>query len=645
MKIKLIVLIVGLLTVFSIFSLGFVSAALELKSINPPTTISHNQGTIPITYTLTNSGSAQTELDWTDSTTSLGSWANLNTLPNTINSGATLQFTAVLSFPKQRIGSIQTDLKVESKEGETDHEAVSINIARSASLSIAKTKELTSIQDGVLTVTNTGNVQLNNIELNSSGNINVIFSRNNFNLGTGDSPLIINVSGVDLSNLKFGTNNIGITAKDLNENAASNTINFVLSTSFCKAGEKGDLVLKDVSIETDGDDEDVWKPLDVLTVEVEVENEGDDEVQDVIVELGFFDSNGNNFADDFDYENDDEEKIDLGDLNDGDEEIVTFKFKIPADFDERGSFKLAIKAYSDDEEELHCADRSSDLSDDFFEDIEIESEDDEGKFIVFDNIVIAPTESVCGDSVKLTADVFNIGDDEQDQVKVNLRNTKLNLALSREIKDDLSEGDKKKIEFEFIVPENLEDGPYILELDSEYDYRSGTYRESSDDSTLTTLKVFGCKAQIPDNARNVAVSAKLDSDAISGEDLIVKVSVTNLGQSQSDFAIAASGYENWADLNSISERLINLRSGESKEITVSLNVMPDAEGEKSFIIEVRSGDKLDTREIAVNIKKMAGGGTGFKLDLGGNSLVWIIGIINVILIILIIVVAARISRR
>ena len=48
-------------------------------------------------------------------------------------------------------------------------------------------------------------------------------------------------------------------------------------------------------------------------------------------------------------------------------------------------FKLVIKAFSDDEgEDKICTDSADDLDQDFFQDIEVERENDEGKFIAFE---------------------------------------------------------------------------------------------------------------------------------------------------------------------------------------------------------------------------------------------------------------------
>ena len=139
------------------------------------------------------------------------------------------------------------------------------------------------------------------------------------------------------------------------------------------------------------------------------------------------------------------------------------------------------------------------------------------------------------------------------------------------------------------------------------------------------------------------IAASLDSEAKAGSEMIVKSIVTNLGSEEADFIMGASGYESWADLNSISERLFKLKAGESKEVKLNFNVNEEAKGKQSFTLEVLSGSKEEKREVEVNIEEKETPSTG--IGFGENSLIWIIGAINVILIILIIIVAARISRR
>ena len=58
-----------------------------------------------------------------------------------------------------------------------------------------------------------------------------------------------------------------------------------------------------------------------------------------------------------------------------------------------------------------------------------------------------------------------------------------------EIRNDMDEGDKETVSFDFIVPQGLEDGNYQLKLSAEYDYKNGNYREASDEDVTVILKV------------------------------------------------------------------------------------------------------------------------------------------------------------
>ncbi len=528
-------------------------------------------------------------------------------------------------------------------------------VSAAASLSLTKIQDITLSQDGKIEVKNNGDVNLTNIVLTASGSIAVSLVPNNIpSLTTISSPVIINVTPTgDLSTLKFGSHQITINANSTTTPVqATTTLSFV--KSFCSKGSTNkDLVINSIDISNSGDEDDEWLPLDEIEVEVEVDNTGDNDIRDIIVELGLFDSSGRNQVNDLDFENADEEEIDLGRLNDGDEETVTFTFRVPADF-EPGDYRLAVKAFSDDlGEDKECTDTSDDFDNDFFESISVDRETDEGQFIAFENIQITPDQVTCGDSVTVRADVFNVGDEEQDQVKVNLFSSELGIRLEKEIRENMDEGDKTEVSFIFTVPQGLKDKLYNLEFDANYDYRNGNYRESSDESTKTGLRVLDVEClggQEPTPTGRIAViTAALDSDVKAGEELLIKATITGLVSGEADYLIGARGYESWADLKSISEPLVSLRNQESKEVILRFDVNEDASDEQSFTLEVRTGSEIESREIEVNIESAQGGagitGGVTGVSLGGNSLIWIIGIINVILIILIIVVAARISRR
>src|SRR3989344_1640304 len=643
--------IITLLVLFTVS--GLVSAAtLELTSVSIPSTVNHNQA-YTLTFTLKNTGATnQTGLTWLDSTIIQGTIVQLPTLDK-ININETKQLSAIINVPKGTSGNIKLDIKVRSDSEEVASLIKTITINNTPTITIAKKQELSASQNGTAEVKNDGNTILN-IDLAETSNFGVTLSKTQIlSLLPGQTDTFT-VSLLTMpQNLNFGDNSVILQGVDSAQNAQT-TVPFILKKTFCKAGQQGEnLTISTVNIdnvEGRGDDNQ-WNLLDIIEVEVKVENNGDANVREVVVALGLFDSSGKNKVSSLDFENSDEDKIKLGTINDGSNKRTTFRFKVPADMQD-GSYKLAVKTYSDkDGENKECTDISSELSDGSFESIDIQREDSIGKFIAFDNIVLTPSEAVCGDSVSLSADVYNIGDEDQDQVKVILYSKELNINQEFEIRNNLDQGDNQKINFDFLIPQSGLDNNkvYQLRLSSEYDYSGGSYGESSDEDVIVPLKIISCGTGTGSAGNaNVVITAQLNSEAKAGKQLVVRSTITNTMPQQETFVIGVSGFQSWAALTDISNRILQIDPSQSKDVTFTFDVNADAIGEQSFTIESISGDKTDRKDVSVEITgaQTAISQPGFSLgSLGENTYLWIIGAVNVILIVLIIIVAVRVSRR
>ncbi len=646
----------GILTLFSLLLVSsMASAALELTAVSIPSTVDHNKD-VTVTFTLKNTGANnEVGLDWTASTLSQGTFKQLPPSTTTVNAGETKSLSAVINVPKHASGSVNIVLRTESDSGEAATLSKTLTINDAPLILLTKTRELSKTQSGLITIKNDGNTVLD-LTLSETSSLQTVLSKttiDNLQPGATDE---LTVSIPADTEFGFGNNIVTIKAEDASQ-SESKSISFnALKESFCDAGAIGGLRITDVSIDNSGEgDDNEWNLLDTIEVEVDVENSGSLDLNDIIVEIGFFDSTDGNQVTDLDFDNEDEEEFDLGDLDEDDEETATFKFRIPADI-ESGQFKLAVKAYSDDEgENLQCADSSSDLSDTIFEDIEIKEEDDEGKFIAFEDIVVSPTDVTCGDIVTVSADAFNIGDNDEDQVKITLYNKDLSLDKYYEIRSNLDQGDNEKVSFEFTVPSNAQNKQYNLLLGADYDYKNGNYRESLDEEVKIPLTIIGCSGSgstpggTPSTVKIANIAAGLETDQPkAGEELVVEVTIINLKSERASFVMGANYYQDWATLSDISQRVVELDPQESETITYTFDVNEDVEGQQSFKVDAISGDKQEIKEIKVDISDEGSSSPskpGLFSSLGENSYLWIIGAVNVILIILIILVAVRISRR
>ncbi|HLC73949.1 MAG TPA: putative S-layer protein [Candidatus Nanoarchaeia archaeon] len=630
---------------FAVISLTLVSA--QTLTFNP-TSINQNiiagQST-PISFSLINSGSSTSSLTWSVSIPS-GTISLPNT--NSIGSGQTIQVSSNIFIPLGLSGTISGFINISGNNGSVVTQAIlpiTLTIVQpSSNLTItAPSTPISFGQNATLTVINTGNTALSiRMTETTSPLLGVVFSPQSFSLSASQSQVVQSVL-TSLGNIKFGLNTVSVRAEATNQNAATT---YQIKKTFCSSGEtlNGNLSISNIDWTNDGQgDDNSWELLDEIEVEVEVANNNDRDDVDVIIELGLFDSSGKNVADDLIFlENSDgdSEEIEIN-INDDDEETVTWNFKVPADFD-KGNYKLAIKAYDDDNgESRDCRDSSSDLDNNFFQSINIEETSDEGRFVIVDSIEM-DSQVTCGQTVTGQFTVFNVGEEDQDRVNIIIRNSKLGISESREITSDLDRGDDETLDFSITVPANAVNGNYVLEFITQYDYRNGVYREDSEDSFDAFFEVLGCSQNLvgpSTGLTNIAIDAELGSDAAPGEELIIIATISNTGTEDATYSISARGYSSWADLKEISESTISVDAKESKEVRFTLIVNEDATGANSFDIQVARDGKVQIQEVEIELSSKK------NIFEFGNSLIWIVGAVNLILIILIIIVAVRMSRR
>lgn len=448
------------------------------------------------------------------------------------------------------------------------------------------------------------------------------------------------IRGTPASDIRFGSYTTTLNVSNSNE-SVSQAVSFV--KSFCSAGSVGtNLSIRNIDFSNSGEDDDVWQPLDEIEVEVRVENIGTEDIDDVQVELGLFDSSGRNMINDLDFDNIDEEQIDIGTVRDDDEETVIFTFTVPTDLD-TDSYKLAVKAYSDDiGQSRMCDDTSDDFNNEFYQTIRVEREDEESRFILVDNIDL-PTEAVCGETITGTFDIVNVGDDDQDQVLVRI--TGRDLAINREIeyRQDLDEGDDATLNVDFALPTNVRDGTYMLQFRTFYDYRNGVYREESEDTFTHAIRLLGCAGtpEQPGSTVDAEITADLGSEAVAGKQLVIIATITNTGDARQTFTVTSEGHDSWAKLDSVSPSRVTIAAGDSRTVTLRFTVNDDVTGTKSFTVLAEVDGEVITQDVDVEFAEASSPG----FSLGGNGLIWLIVGINVLLVVLIIVVAVRLARR
>jgi len=449
-------------------------------------------------------------------------------------------------------------------------------------------------------------------------------------------PIIINYNIDPEFDFKFG-NDYSTVLTAVGDSGLSPAVDKTLSfdVSYCESGNPGDLDIniKDITVRGFSDNDNEWYPLDEVEIEVKVENNGDEKIKNIEVEWCLYDEDNKECVID-DTESD-------FDLKDDKDETVTIEFTIdPDDLDgDVEDYTFYVKATGEVyagtyEGEDTCASDS--------ESIEMIIADD---FVILGDIEITPETVQCGSEIQITADVWNIGSDDQRDVYVLIENRDLKISEKVDI-GDIDAFDDDNLNIDIQLPEDAKEGSYKLNF-KVFD-RSDDIYESPDNEKAEFSKVFQIEGSCIVEP-NVLVSASLapESESKAGKELIVKATITNTGDSLETFSISASNYEDWASLNNIDPEIIILGADQSKDVLITLDVNKDIKGEKSFSIEVSADDKkIATQPVSIEIEEYR----GISLPITGGAIgaenwyLWAIGALNVILVIIIIIVAIRVAR-
>ncbi len=384
--------------------------------------------------------------------------------------------------------------------------------------------------------------------------------------------------------------------------------------------------IKDVQNNGIGED-DEWYPNDEIEFDVKVENEGDEDFEDVTIEWGLWSEE----TDEWVIEITDEDDFNL---KEGDDETITIAIDLYDDLDvdledlEDGDYVLYVRATAkgDDTDDDYCEFDS--------EDINILIEDD---LVVLNDIKITGT-PFCGSTIQITADILNIGSDDQEGVYIEIYSSELGIDETADV-GDIDAFEDQVLDFEFTIPSNLLEKRYPLRL-RVYDEDDDIYENENDDKSDYSIGIDvsgNCKQTL-----NAAVYASLESGGKAGEEMEIKATVTNNGDSQETFTVSLADYSDWAELVSIEPEEVTLSAGASKDVTITLNVDEDAEESQSLNIVLTSDDGVSTSQpLAVTVEQ------GFSLSgiFGDNAYLWGIALVNLVLIVVIVVVAVKATRR
>lgn len=424
-------------------------------------------------------------------------------------------------------------------------------------------------------------------------------------------------------------------------NGVKNVTLTIDESNFCNSVKDGKLEvnIEDITIINGFGDDGEWYPLNSIEVEVNIENSGNDDIDDISLEWGLYDNEGNTWVIEVDEE-------DNFNLKDDDEENYVLSFTIDSDLDvdldelNAGTYTLYVRAtgtVDNTNEDEVCSYDSETASMNIEKDFVIATEISLNRNTYDERLL---EEVSCGSTLTVDGKLFNIGEKDQDDVTLNVYSKELGIDEVLEI-NTIDSFDSEAFSFNFNVPKDIKEKRYELEF-SVYDEDNDLFENGEDDESVTKVyfNVIGsCAGTAP------TLNAELFSgESKEGNEVTIKVFLKNEDSKLKSFIVSAEGYDSWANLKDVEPQTLSLGAGESGEVLITLKLDSDSAGEKEFNIVASSNGEVAIRK-AVLLTVEEG---SFSLDWDFSGWNWqLIGIValNVILLIAIILVARKVLKK
>ncbi len=589
----------GLASIFLLLLvMSFVSAVdlEDINLINSPEEVSHDEN-FKIKFNLTNGG-VEGDLNWsysdfTSSQEGLQISFNKNTIGNGSGTEITEDYQATVSFNKYQTGVIKGNIGVRGeRESTTTSLPFSVTIKDSKDISVSS-PEFDVIRENKknITIKNQGNLDLTSINLNSSKNW-INFSENDFSLIPGESKEVTVMFTSDVSDLKYGDNDITITA---NSSGTHNTGTLNLFRDFTEEQRNDNLEIEDFDfkyVEGYGDAKDAeFYPLDKVRTEftLALEDKDDYEIEDIEIEASIFDELGDEIA------TLDEMEINENDFDldeDSDEIDLELIFKLSEDFLEENEFEGDYTLWIKAEGTLEEGDREEFAGNKTGISASLDFEIKEGS-VYIENLEIEESIS-CNSEIQYNAKIWNLMEEdiERDEEKnegifIEVYNKDLNISKIVEFKEDLDSLESSSFDVLIEIPKGIEEGEYDIVFTPYEEYEKSflddIYQDMGDyhPAYTSTINVSGlwCKTVYNDQTKLEMIKADLESGEKSGDEFIINITITNPEDKKVTYDLSNITVD-WAESISLGSSELTLESEESVIVQLIIESKKDVYGDQ-----------------------------------------------------------------
>jgi len=271
----------------------------------------------------------------------------------------------------------------------------------------------------------------------------------------------------------------------------------------------------------------------------------------------------------------------------------TFKLRLPADV-EQDNYKLRIlisDRYGDETSynyNLVVDAKRHSLN---FYDIEISPDD----------------EVVAGRALTATIQLENMGEKDEENVKVSASIPALGLSDSVYVESIKTEDDEETEELYMRIPKCAKPGMYDLVVEANYDRKHETIKE--------TMQIEVVANEDCSRLSEPVLTISSDYLAVNaGKSAEFTVTITNNAPNSKAYTLAIKGADGWLDAAISPSSTFIIGAKESKQVKVSLEVGKQAAGLKELLVEL-SSDGKQAGQIAVDVDVAAKQGADLKTAL------------------------------
>jgi hypothetical protein len=221
--------------------------------------------------------------------------------------------------------------------------------------------------------------------------------------------------------------------------------------------------------------------------------------------------------------------------------------------------------------------------------------------MVIKDIVLTPEDEVtAGRALLATVRVKNMGDRDEDSVKVTVSIPSLGLTASDYIDEVEADDSETSEELYLRIPSCAEEGFYDVVAEVEYDEG---YEEVSDVTSIAVVESSTCEATAAGSGGpDVVVGSTLENVVPGNGGAIYPITILNNAGTRKTFSVKVNGVDDWGTVKISPTSTVVIAGGESESIYVFVAANEGASGQQVFTATVSSGSEtVEQATLTANI--------------------------------------------